>query len=113
MLTTIHVYADNAYKQASSKKKPLSRAAPVPPSLLLQHLAGEIVLGDSSRYRKLAPANVSKPISAPAVQEGLGPPVAPGAVAVVPGGDPLEWVSAKAVLEAKGACTQREVLLDG
>ncbi|KAJ1422218.1 hypothetical protein B484DRAFT_332400 [Ochromonadaceae sp. CCMP2298] len=83
--------AVDSAKQASSKKKPLPRAAPVPPSLLLQHLAGEIVLGDSSRYRKLAPAN------------GLGPAAAPGAVAVVPGGDPMGWVSAKAVLEAKGA----------
>ncbi len=53
-----------AAKVASSSGKKNSRApnSSVTPSLLMKHLAEEIILGTMSKYRKLAPANMNVPL---------------------------------------------------
>lgn len=79
-----------AVEEANEKRGPVKKAirANVSPSLLVTHLADEIVSGARSKYRKLSPD--SCPEQAPAMPEV--------AKVTVPDG----WTNAKKVLDASG-----------
>lgn len=75
-------------KEKSGKQAGRAAVEDVTPSLLIQHLAVEVVSGGASRYRKLAPP--SCPLVPPAV-----PLVAPAVY-------PSAWTSAKKILDSQG-----------
>jgi pyruvate carboxylase len=92
--------ANNKKRVAASNKKST-------PSLLIQHLAEETVLGGMSKYRKLAPSNVSKPLQPESQSSNIrnnyfpkaGPLGSTGDAEAIP---PEEVRSAKAILDHYG-----------
>jgi hypothetical protein len=77
-----------AARKASAKQAGRLASPNTSASLLVQHLATEVVTGAWSKYRKLAPPNCPN-----------DPPVVPTLSTVV---RPVQWTSAKRVLDAEG-----------
>jgi len=75
-----------AEAKKGDRKRPVKQD--VTPSLLVKHLAEEIVAGTASKYRKLAPASCPE-----------NPPVVP---VVASAARPQGWTNAKKVLDAEG-----------
>lgn len=105
------VAAIDSAKQASVQSKQRSAitdgaaaAAPAKssaPSLLMQHVAKEVVLGEASKYRKLAPPALSAPLTAAPIGVLASAALAAELAAAVP--MPVKEKNAKAILDEFGA----------
>jgi hypothetical protein len=98
------VRAVESAKAASASSKKRAAEAPAKPaaafSKLTKHLAEEVVLGERSKYRKLAPTAMNVPLTADPVAKLAS---ASAVTAAARPAAPVKPETAKSVLDAKGA----------